>query len=429
LLIKLLGGGGEVGRVAIYVRHRDQEAGFLFDYGIGFDNEGRPVFPGHIRPRDIQGVFLSHAHLDHCGALPSLYVSNPPKLYATPPTIELAGLMFRDAVKISGYYLPYEDEEVSNALRNATPVNYGETLELGRDSRATFLNAGHVPGSMLTLLEVNGSRVLFTGDFNLVDSNLLRGADLQSVPRDVDVVIMEGTYVSYTHPSREEMEAEFIEAIRGTLEEGGVVLIPSFTVGRAQELLVTLHRHGIGDYPVIVDGLARVANQLIAKYPNYLKDPELYVKAIESSIHVPGEYFRKSVGKGPAVIVTPAGMLKGGAAVYYLKRLGRDRRNAIVLPSYQAPDAPGYELLTRGRVTINNHELVVEAKVYWFDFSAHSGRSELEEFIRYFDPGTKIIMIHTEPIKALNFAERLRRKYGINNLYVTTRNEETLYIP
>ncbi|MGC8543870.1 MAG: MBL fold metallo-hydrolase [Vulcanisaeta sp.] len=357
--------------------------------------------------------------------MPSLYVSSPPPVYATPLTLELADIMFKDAIKLSGYYLPYEDEEIKAVLDHAIPVTYGEDVDITKDIKATFINAGHVPGSMLTLLELNGSRVLFTGDFNLAPSNLLRGADINNVPKDVDVVIMEGTYVANTHPPREEVERDFVRVIKETIEDGGSVLIPVFTIGRAQEILITLYKNGI-DYPVIIDGLARIANQIVAKYPHYLANPELYMKAVENSLEITADYQRRSLTKEPVIIVSPAGMLKGGAAVYYLKRLGKDRKNAIILPSYQAPDTPGFELLTRGRAFIDKGEVVLEAKLYWFDFSSHSGKAELEAFINHFSPDTKILLVHTEAIKALQFLERLKAKYGIDNVHVPISEESVL---
>ncbi len=425
LYVKILGGGGEVGRLAVFVKEVRDEKGYLFDYGITFDQSDKPVFPGHVRPKDIAAVFLSHAHLDHCGALPSLYVSVAPPIYATPLTLELADVMFKDAMKISGYYLPYEEEEIKAALSHAIPVTYGEEIDLSKDVRVTVLNAGHVPGSMLTILELNGARILFTGDFNLASTNLLYGADLYHVPKDVDLVIMEGTYVGSTHPPREEIEEEFISVVRETLESGGSVLIPVLTIGRAQEILVTLYKHKI-EYPIIVDGLARVANQIVARYPYYLANPSLYMKAVESSLEVTAEHQRRSLIKEPVVIVSPAGMLKGGAAVYYLKKLGRDRRNAVILPSYQAPGTPGFEILTKGKALLDKTELVVEAKLYWFDFSSHSGRKELEEFINYFSSNTKFLIVHTDTIKAMQFVERMKMKYGIDTIHVPLNNEELI---
>ena len=415
--VEVLGGGGEVGRMAILVRGSRNTV--LLDYGVNFDEEGRPIFPLHVRPRDLTAVVLSHAHLDHCGALPGLYVSSSPPLYTTPLTAELAELMFRDAVKLSGYYLPYEEEEIRNALRQAKPVNFNEAIELNGDS-LMFLNAGHVPGSVMTLMSIDGYRILFTGDFNLASSNLLDGADLYNVPRDIDLVIMEATYAGGTHPPRERLEEEFIKAVKETLDDGGSVLIPSFTIGRTQELLLTLIRHDVTEVPIYVDGLARVANRVISKYPQFLRDPNLYAKAMTYSTEIMGNYFRRNALRDQAVIITPAGMLKGGAAVYYLKRLGGDRRNAVILPSYQAPDSPGYDLLTKGVVRVDNEEIRVNAKVYWFDFSAHSGLEELVNFIRYFSEGTNILIVHSSPRNALRLSEHLEGR----NIHVTLTTGE-----
>ena len=402
--LTVLGGGGEVGRMAILVRGRDKA--ILLDYGVNFDNEGRPVFPLHVRPKDLAAVVLSHAHLDHCGALPELYISASPPLYTTALTSELAEIMFRDAIKLSGYYLPYEVEEVRNALRRVNPVNYGDEIDLGGGDSLKFINAGHVPGSSMILVDIDGVEILFTGDFNLAPTNLLNGADLYSVPRNVDAVVMEATYAGGTHPPRDRLESDFVNAVKETIEGGGSVLLPSFTIGRAQELLVTLVKAGLVEAPIYVDGLARIANRIISKYPQFLRDPNLYAKAMRYSVEVMSSQQRRSIVKERSIIITPAGMLKGGAALFYLKHIAGDDRNAVILPSYQAPDSNGFELLSRGFVNIDKARVEVRAKVYWFDFSAHSGLQELMSFISYFSEDTKIIMVHTTPSSAFRLASQ-----------------------
>lgn len=98
----------------------------------------------------------------------------------------------------------------------------------------------------------------------------------------------------------------------------------------------------------------------------------------------------------------------------------------MILPSYQAPDTPGFELLTRGRAFIDKAEIVLEARLYWFDFSSHSGRAELEAFINHFSPDTKVLLVHTDAIKALQFLERLKVKYGIDNVHMPINDEALL---
>ncbi len=428
LAIKVLGGAGEVGRSGILIRSQSSNLAVLLDYGVNFDEQDRPIFPQHVRPRDLTCAVLSHAHLDHCGFLPSLYVSYEVPLYATPLTIELSDLLIKDLIKLSGYYLPYEHREVSKMLECTVPVTYGEVVEITQNLSLTFLNAGHVPGSSMVIIELDGWRVLYTGDFNPSPTCLLNGADLSNVPRDVDVVIMEGTYVNGTHPPREVLERQLVEITLNVLEDGGCVLIPSFTVGRSQEVLTILVKYGVDSYPIIVDGLARIANEIIARYPHYLRDYKLYRRAMEVAIEVPSEYFRRNVGSEPCIVISPAGMLKGGAVIQYLKRLSKNRKNAIILPSFQAPGTPGFQILTRGKAYVENRELKIDAQIYWIDLSAHAGKRELEEFIRMFNPDTRIVMVHTTLLNTLKFVSKMYQKYGIDNIVVPRTIGETIII-
>lgn len=425
--IKILGGGGEVGRTAILLKSLKSGKAILLDYGINFDEQDKPIFPHHVKPRELNAIILTHAHLDHCGALPSLYVSHKVPLYTTPLTIELSDLLIRDLIKLSGYYLPYEHVEVNKMLNSTIPITYGEEIEVDKDVKITLYNAGHVPGSSMIYIEFEGYRILFTGDFNLSDTCLLKGADLSNIPRNLDLVIMEGTYVNANHPDRNELEKQFISTVIDVLEKGGTVLIPSFTVGRAQEVLLLLTKYELS-YPIIVDGLARVANEVIMRYPHYLRDFELYRKALEYAIEVPSEYFRRNIGKEPCIIISPAGMLKGGPAVQYLKKLAKNRKNAIILPSYQAPTTPGFQLLTKGKIQIEGIEIKIDAQIHWFDLSAHSGKKELTTFIKYFKETTKIIIVHTNLLNALKFVNYLHKTYGLENIYVPSVSNEEIIV-
>jgi len=239
---------------------------------------------------------------------------------------------------------------------------------------------------------------------------------------------MEGTYVNGTHPPREVLEKQLVEITLNVLEDGGCVLIPSFTVGRSQEVLSILVKYGVDTYPIIVDGLARIANEIIARYPHYLRDYKLYRRAMEVAIEVPSEYFRRNVGSEPCIVISPAGMLKGGAVIQYLKKLSRSKKNAIILPSFQAPGTPGFQILTRGKAFVENRELKIEAQIYWIDLSAHAGKKELEDFIKMFNTETHIVMVHTTLLIALKFVSRIRQKYGIENVVVPRSIGESIII-
>jgi len=421
--IRFLGGAGEVGRLAVLMKAERNV--LLLDYGISFDADGKPVLPLHVRPRDITAAFLSHAHLDHCGALPALYVSASVPVYATPLTMELSDVMYVDALKLSGYYLPYTYEEVERLMSSAVPVMYGERVEVSRDVTLAVHNAGHVPGSAMAVIEMEGAVILFTGDFNTRDTNLLRGADVQSLPGDPDVVIMEATYANAEHPPREKVEAEFVEAVLEVLERGGIVLVPAFALGRAQEVLLTLVKHGMDKYPIYVDGLARQINQIIGRYSYLLRDPSLYRKALDASIEVPNMYVRKGALDEPCVIIAPAGMLKGGTALYYFKKLAQNKKNGIFLPSFQAPNTPGFEILSKGYAVIDGALVRVEARLEWFDFSAHAGRRELEELARRFPPDVTVVLVHTDALAAASLVRRLARE-GFDNIRVPAAPGETV---
>ncbi len=422
--IKFFGGAGEVGRAAILVKTPNN--GVLLDYGVNFDESGKPVFPLHVRPRDLTAIFLSHAHLDHSGGLPALYVSTKTPIYSTPLTMELSDLMYTDAIKISGYYLPYTQEEVRETMSSAYPLTYGEPIEIGKDAEMTVYNAGHIPGSAICVLEVEGSTVVYTGDLNIRDTNLLRGADLYNLPKDADLVLMEATYAATTHPPREVLDREFVNAVVEVVEGGGVVLIPTFALGRAQEVLVTLVKHNV-NFPIYIDGLARQINQIIARYPHLLRDPALYRKALDMAIEVPNTYVRRGAIEESSIIITPAGMLKGGAALYYFKKLASNKKNGILLPSFQAPNTPGFEILSKGYAVVDGTVVKVEARLEWFDFSAHAGGDELEKFVKRFSPETKIVLIHTEPQSTAPLVERLFDQ-GYRNVYLPTQPGEELHL-
>jgi len=424
VILRLLGGAGEVGRLAVLIRTAYN--GILLDYGVNFDAEGRPVFPLHVRPRDLTAVFLSHAHLDHSGGVPTLYVTTKTPLYATPLTMELSDLMYADAIKLSGYYLPYTQEEVKEVMSSAFPLTYGEPVEIGRGAVLTTYNAGHVPGSAIGVIEVEGTTVVFTGDFNLSDTNLLRGADLYNIPRNPDVVVMEATYASSTHPPRDKMETEFVNAVREVVEGGGTVLIPSFALGRAQEILLTLVKNKLDSYPIYIDGLARQINQIIGRYLHLVRDPALYKKALEVAIEVPNAYVRKGAAEEPSIIIAPAGMLKGGAALFYFKRLAANKKNGIFLPSFQAPNTPGFEILSKGYAVIEGATIKVEARIEWFDFSAHAGRDELRAFIKHFHEDTNIVLVHTDPVASSPFVKQLIEEG--RRVYLPTTVGEELYL-
>lgn len=155
--------------------------------------------------------------------------------------------------------------------------------------------------------------------------------------------------------------------------------------------------------------MAREASRIILKYPNYLRDYELVKRAHENAIWVKSPKDRKRALKEPGVIVSPAGMLKGGAALYYLQKIYKDKRNAIFLVSYQIPGTPGRYLLDTHCFKFEGREERVKAEVYWFDFSSHCGDRQLREFLSKLSPETKVFLIHGEEESIAKFVESMKQ--------------------
>ncbi|MCS7386950.1 MAG: MBL fold metallo-hydrolase [archaeon GB-1867-005] len=418
--VKILGGGLEVGRSGILVNFGENKQ-LLLDYGVMLTN-GEPEFPSHVSPKDLDAVILSHAHLDHSGGIPLLYITEKPKFIATRLTAEITELLIQDFIHLTGYYLPYENLELKTMMKALNPVFYGDELKVGK-AKIKILNAGHIPGSMMIMVEADGKRILYTGDLNTVNTRLLKGASMK-VPK-LDALIIEGTYATVDHPDRAETEKEFIAAVTEVVERGGIALVPAFSVGRSQEILCVLTAHKL-KYPVTLDGMARKASKIMFKHPRYFRNYKLLTKALEKAKWVSGWSDRRKACKKPGIIVSPAGMLKGGTAVFYMKKIARNEKNAVILVSYQIPGTPGHILLESGVFNFGKRVERVKAEVRWFDFSSHCGKKDLLNIISKMKKNTKIIMVHSEEDSAKSFVNEVKDALGIE--VITPSNEEEIEI-
>jgi putative mRNA 3-end processing factor len=386
LQVKFLGGAREVGRIGIAVKSEKTQV--LLDYGVMLDRE--PGFPMHVPPKEVDALILTHSHLDHSGALPIFYIDQKRPLYTNKLNLELTQLLIQDFIHLSSYYLPFEYLELKTMMRSNKHLDYGVKEKVG-DMQIQLLNAGHTPGSAHALIETGGKRLLYTGDFNTDDSKLLTGATMDY--GDLDAVIIESTYANEDHTERLKLEKRFVESVTEVVEDGGSVLVPAFGVGRAQEITCVLAAHHF-EYPIILDGMAREVSRIMMNYKEFLRDPQLFVDAVHSAEWVEGWRDRRKALKAPSVIVSPAGMLKGGPAAFYASKLGKKVSNGIFLVSYQIPGTPGKELLEKGICTIDGKVRKVKSRVEHFDFSSHCGASQLKEALRKLGGKPKVYVVH-----------------------------------
>jgi putative mRNA 3-end processing factor len=404
--IRFLGGAREIGRLSIAMKTEKTQV--LLDYGVMMDNE--PGFPMHVPPKEVDAIILTHSHLDHSGAVPVFHIQERKPVYGTRLTFELSQILISDFIHLSSYYLPFEFLELRSMIKNCVDTDYRTPKTIG-DVNFQLLDAGHIPGSAQALVETQSKRVLFTGDFNSLETRLLAAADMDY--GEVDAVIMESTYADADHPDRKTLEKEFVNDVLEVLENGGTVLVPAFSVGRSQEIACILAAHHF-EYPVIIDGMAREVNRVMLNYTNYLRDPQLFQDATNSSKWADGWRDRRLATKKPSVIISPAGMLKGGPAMFYVSKIGKRAQNAVFLVSYQIPGTPGKELLEKGRCVIDGKMRKVKSKVKHFDFSSHCGASQLQSVVKNLKGNPTVYVVHGAEGNCERFAKWIQKETGLN---------------
>lgn len=406
--ITFLGGAREVGKSALLVK--SDKSKILLDYGAHTGRE--PSFPMHVKPKEIDSILLTHAHLDHSGGVPLFYLGQGLDLVTTGVTLELSMILLEDFIKLSGFYLPFEYVDLLTMTRRTRRIALNQAVEINKEFNAHFKNSGHIPGGATIIIENGGKRVLYTGDINLRDSQLLNGADLD-FGGELDAVITESTYSQTDHDPRSKIEEDFSNFANEVVERGGILLVPAFSVGRAQEIACLLRSRNF-KHSVAMDGMALKINDVLFRYQESLRDPQLFRKTMQSIEVVNGWSHRKRLAKTPGVIISPAGMLAGGASVFYNQEISSEPRNAISIVAFQVPGSPGRTLLERGLTIVNGKTMKVKAEIRRFDFSGHAGRSELFEIFQHVKGHPRVYAVHGDGDSCEIFAREINAKFGFD---------------
>ena len=406
--VTVLGAAKEVGRSGFLVDAASKK--ILMDYGVLLKRDREPAFPLHVKPKDIDAVILTHAHLDHSGFVPSLFLSDVIGLQAlgTAPTFDLSYLLIEDMIKISGFYLPFEYLDLLNMKNHSREMRYREPYFMDGVQISLF-ESGHVLGGATITISHENKRIFYTGDINTRGSKLLRPADLNI--GKIDLMIMESTYSQSNQTPREESERELLKFANGIIEDRGTVFIPAFSVERAQEIACVLQAQNFR-HKVVMDGMALKANEIMLKHPSFLRDPNTFKEAITRAEWIRGWNRRKKVVNEPCAIISPAGMLVGGSAVHYMQELCKNERNGIALVSYQGEGTPGRMLLERGVLNFQGKVTKCHAAGRQFDFSGHNSRPELFEILNTVEGSPEVLTVHGDGKACTEFAREIQEKYG-----------------
>jgi putative mRNA 3-end processing factor len=407
--LSFLGGAQEVGRSAVLVDTGAEN--LLLDYGVKI-NVKPTEYPKEINTR-LNAILLSHAHLDHCGAIPVLYRQRQDCPFCGLDITRLISMMLMfDSYKIAKYESEEEKfskKNISTTIKHFKTVKYRKPFMIGK-TRVTFFDAGHIPGSAFILLETKNKRILYTGDFNLSDTRLIKGADLD-LPQ-VDVLITESTYSDREHPDRLKEERKMVETIQGTLENDGTALVSCFAIARSQETLLVFDEYEL-EYPIYIDGMSKKATKIINSYPSLQREYNCVEKALKrlNVRFITNPSIRKKILKNPCIILTTSGMLTGGPITHYIEKMYDREDCTLILTGFQVPGTEGAVLLETGRYIHQDLDLAVKMSVRKFNFSSHAPRSELFKFVKHVNP-EKVFCMHGDNTK--RFAQELKEEYGFD---------------
>lgn len=444
--ITTLGGFREVGRSCLLIEAN--ESSVLLDCGINPGSQD----PIQAYPRldmdefdldKLDAVIISHAHLDHCGFTPFLckYGYDGP-VYCSEPTaimMTLLQLDYLDVTSREGGFAPFDQKDVRELVMHTIPLKYGVVTDVAPDIKLTLHNAGHILGSSIVHLHIGEGlhNIVYTGDFKFGRSMLLEPAS--SVFPRAETLVIESTYGGQDDlmPEREGVEERLVSVVNETFEKGGKVLIPVPAVGRAQEIMLVLDAYmksgRLKEAPLYIEGMINEATAIHTAYPEYLvkeiRDQILHqdVNPFQSDYFVTVNHPDERDGilaGGPSVVMATSGMLEGGPAIDYLKRLAEDEKNTLIFVSYQIEGTLGNRIRNGlkevslmsvgGKMEAVNVKMRVESIE---GFSGHSDRNQILSFIHKMSPKpNRVIVNHGERKKCEMTAQSVAKLLKLRTL-------------
>lgn len=436
---------------------------FLLDCGL-YQGKRKEAFEINRRfdefnPSEIDFVILSHAHIDHAGNLPSLVKKGfKGKIFTTFATRDLCAIMLQDSAHIqekdveyvnkkrkrNGQRLfepLYTQQDALNTLQHFVGINYNREIEAAPGIKFTFYDAGHILGSAVVQLKIqeNGRAIElgFSGDLGRPNLPILR--DPEKLP-DVDYFICESTYGGRTHENPTDAEEQLTQVLKKAIERKAKIISPTFSVGRTQEIVYSLHRifedNKVQRIPVFVDSpLAVNATEVFRLHPEcYDEETNEFIQKNEDPFGFNKLKYITDVAdskklndiKGPCVILSSSGMCESGRILHHLANNIEDPNNIILMVGYAAQHTLGRKIIDKEKVVkIFGEEYNLNAEVIVMEnFSAHADENELVNYCNQIDKQKlkQMFLVHGEIDQQEAFKNNLG-KIGINNVIIPQRGQ------
>jgi metallo-beta-lactamase family protein len=400
-------------------------------------------------PKSISAVLLSHAHIDHSGALPVLSrYGFSGKVHLTRASADLAGIMLQDAARIQESDCSYvnrkerrrgkqcirpffDSDDVTAIVRRFVGAQYRDNIKIASRVTASFHDAGHILGSAAVQVKHtargNTTTVLFSGDLGRSNMPILRDPE---PPPPCDILILESTYGDRLHEQAgEEMKKKAQELIARAKTHRSKIIVPAFAVGRTQELVMRIKElvaeSRIDPLPIYIDSpLAAKATEIFRKHPEcyddetyrtFTSDGDPFAARYIRFVSTLEESKRLNQMKGPCVIIASSGMCEGGRVLHHLKHAIQDEANVIVFVGFQAEHTLGRKLVEGWDVVpIFGVPTPRRAQIVKFNgLSAHADRNDLLAYVRAIDPlPSKIFIVHGEEKQALSLGAAIQAEHS-----------------
>lgn len=438
ITLQALGHGSEIGANSYLIGFDSQQ--IVIDCGLHPKKEGLEALPClDLLEKQPLGVIVSHAHVDHCGAVPVLMKKFPgTECFATRPTVNIMDRMLHNSVSVMGTlalergikdYPLYSHEDAERAIRHTYGLGYRKEFGLawGNPVRASFHPSGHVLGAASILLNLPGHTIFYTGDVCVSNQELMSGLAPLDDSVEVDTLVVESTRGAQADGNMISLDQEidrFAEEITKVIKQRGVVLVPSFALGRSQEVLnviARLQRTGrIPDVTVYASGLGRAIYEIYSRYTDYLR-PEADLRPLHEFKRIGDVWERKiraELLRKPAIIVATSGMMMENTPSAMLAQdVIKETHHGIFFVGYLDPDTLGYKLVNAepgAELTFELHGKPAELKlenIQRFSFSAHAPREDLRWLVDHVNP-KNVVFVHGDDDAVAWMAENCTGDYA-----------------